>query len=313
MKMEKLKIHKNYEALVEKFIRHSHDVAGLAKGTIYIRSYHTRLFVQWLSRKKIVHIEDVLPLHVIAYLKTVSSKYASTTLGCVSTALRCFFLYLRMRGIGHEKLADCVPRMKIIRLKNVPSYLNETQEEKFLASFDRTKNAGKRNYAIAVLLIKLGLRSNEALSLTLDDIKWKNGVIVIRNNKCRRVDQLPLLPIVGEALSDYLLNARPKSSCRQLFLKLKFGKTLPIKRGTIGSAMHSGLAKFGITLPNHAAHVMRRTLASRMIQRGASIKEIADVLRQRDLNTTMIYTKVNIPLLREVAMPWPTSLIRKKI
>ncbi len=245
--MEKLKIHKNYEALVEKFLKHSHDVAGVAEGTIYNRSYHTRLFLKWLSRKKIINIEDVFPQHVIAYLKTASIKYAPVTLGCVSTNLRSFFLYLRMRGIGHVKLADSVPRMKIKRLKNVPTYLNETQEEKFLASFDRTKNTGKRNYAIAILLIKLGLRSNEALSLTLDDIKWKNGVIVIKNNKCRRVDQLPLLPVVGEALSDYLLNARPKSPCRQLFLRLKFGKELPIKRGTIGSAMHSGLAKFGIT------------------------------------------------------------------
>jgi integrase/recombinase XerD len=304
--MTPLKIHKNYEILVEDFLKHSTEVVGVTEGTRYNRSYHSRLFLRWLAdEKNIIDITEVLPAHVIEYLQSISSNYKKSTLGNASTIIRAFLLYLRMRGIGHAKLADSVPKMRTFRLKNVPTYLNESQEEKFLSSFDRSSPSGLRNYAIAVLLIKLGLRANEAQSLTLDDIDWKNGVIAIRNNKCRRVDRLPLLPEVGEALLDYLKNARPKSEHRQVFLKLKHGKTQPIKRGTVGSAMSAGLAQFGIILPKKGTHIMRRTVASRMIQNGSSIKEVSDVLRHRDLDTSMIYTKINIPLLSEVAMPWP--------
>jgi integrase/recombinase XerD len=202
--MTPLKIHKNYESLVEDFLKHSTDVVGVTEGTRYNRSYHARLFLRWLSEKRIVDIGEVLPMHVIEYLQSVGAKYKNSTLGSVSTIVRTFLLYLRMRGIGHLKLADSVPKMRTFRLKNIPSYLNEAQEEKFLSSFDRKTTSGRRNYAIAVLLIKLGLRANEAQSLTLDDIDWKNGVVAIRNNKCRRVDRLPLLPRSGRGVNGLL-------------------------------------------------------------------------------------------------------------
>jgi site-specific recombinase XerD len=278
---------------------------GVANGTLYNRSYHTRLFLSWLTEKSVTDIALVKPEHVIEYLKSTSAKYKKTTMACVSTNVRSFFHYLKMRGIGHPKLAISVPRMKVFRLKNVPTYLSETQEQKFLESFDRNLSSGKRNYAIAILLLRLGLRANEVSSLTIDDIEWKAGVIKICNNKCRRMDRLPLLPEVGEALADYLKNGRPKSESRQIFLKLKFGKTLPIKAGTVCTAINAGLTQFGIDLPKKGSHIMRRTIASRMIQNGASLKEIADILRHRDLDTTMVYTKINIPLLRQISMPWP--------
>lgn len=301
----RIEIHKNYEPIVEGFLKYSTEVIGVVDGTLYNRSYHTRSFLSWLTKNSITDIDHIKPEHVIDYLKSTADKYKKSTMSCVSTNVRSFFRYLQIRGIGHPKLSISVPRMKVFRLKNVPTYLSESQEQKFLQSFDRNLASGKRNYAIAILLLRLGLRANEVGSLTIDDIDWKAGVIKICNNKCRRIDRLPLLPEVGEALADYLKNGRPKSESRQVFLKLKFGKTLPIKGGTVRTAINAGLTQFGIDLPKKGSHIMRRTIASRMIQSGASLKEIADILRHRDLDTTMIYTKINIPLLRQIAMPWP--------
>jgi len=300
-------IHNNFKPIFEEYLKYSEEVAGIKKSTLGNRSWHLHRFFNWLAQRRIMDINKITPKDSIDYIKAMSKKYKRSTLGLKSTVIRSFYLFLRVKGVGHPKLADSVPVMKTIRLRNIPTYLNEKQEEKFLTSFDRNSRAGKRDYAMAMLLLRLGLRSCEVNGLKLEDIDWKEGKVKIRNSKCRREDVLPLLAEVGEALADYIQNARSKTEHRQVFLRVTGDTSVPITSKSVGSSMTSRLAQFGINLPAKGAHLMRRTVATRMIQRGASIKDIADVLRQRNLDTAMIYTKVNLPLLEQVRMSWPSN------
>jgi integrase/recombinase XerD len=207
--------------------------------------------------------------------------------------------------------------MKTPRLKSVPTYLNVEQEKILLESFNRETHRGIRNFAIALLLVKLGLRASEVANLQLDDIDWKNGVLKIKNEKSRRIDKLPLLKEVGDALEDYVLKSRPKTTVNNVFLRLRGATPRPITLGAVSITMSKAIRDQGITVARAGSHIMRRTVAragshimrrtvaSRMVQNGSKIKDIADVLRHANLKTVNIYTKINIPLLKEVAMPWP--------
>lgn len=225
----------------------------------------------------------------------------------VAVAVRSFLRFLYVRGETAEDLSLAVPTVRQWRLAPVHAFFSPAEVERILSTPDRTTPGGRRDYAILILLARLGLRAGEVVRLELGDIHWRTSEIVVRG-KGRIVERLPLLSEVGEALALYIRKDRGHSSTQQVFLRKMapcLGLTGP---AAIGHVVRTALARAEVRRSHRgAAHLFRHSLATRMIRHGASLEEIAEVLRHRSPATTEIYAKVEFQTLRGVARPWPSS------
>lgn len=225
----------------------------------------------------------------------------------LATALRSFFRFLFLSGQVLRDLAPSVPRVCKYRQATPPAFLSPEEVERVLTATDRSTPTGRRDYAILLLLARLGLRAGEIVSLELDDIRWRAGEIVVRG-KGRIVDQLPLLCDIGEAVATYLREDRGVNASRRIFLRIwapHVGLTGP---AAVGHVVRLALARAGVRRSGRgAAHLFRHGLATKMIRHGASMSEISEVLRHRSLTTTAGYAQVSFEALRAVALPWPTA------
>jgi site-specific recombinase XerD len=224
------------------------------------------------------------------------------------SALRSFFRFLLQRGEIVTDLAACVPAVADWRLSTVPKYLGAEAVERLLRSCDQRTGIGRRDHAILLLLARLGLRASEVVAMELDDIDWRAGEIVVRG-KGQQHDRLPLLQEVGEALTTYLRQSRPRVSTRRVFVRVRAplqGFAGPVAISTI---VRRAMQRADLQAPGKgvAAHLLRHSLATGMLRDGASMAEIGEVLRHRAPATTEIYAKVDIGSLRSLAQPWPGS------
>jgi site-specific recombinase XerD len=220
------------------------------------------------------------------------------------TALRSFLRYLRHQGEISVNLAECVPPVAAWSLSTVPKFLPAGTVQRILDHCARDTRDGKRNYAVLLLLARLGLRACEVVALSLDDIDWDNGRITIRC-KGGRWAQLPLPADVGEAIAIYLHTGRPRCVCRRVFLRHRaplrgFGDSI-----TVSTIVRRALISAGIDSARKGAHLFRHTLATDLLREGASLDEIGELLRHRSPNTTAVYAKVDLTALRTLALPWP--------
>jgi site-specific recombinase XerD len=216
-------------------------------------------------------------------------------------ALRSLLRYLHLAGLIEAPLVWAVPSVADLRDRTLPRGLDPGMVSKLLASCDRRTLAGRRDYAILLLLARLGLRAGEVAGLRLDDVDWRRGEVLIRG-KGGRQDVLPLPADVGEALVSYL-RRRPRCQCRALFLRVTAPRQ-ELNRSTIGWVVRAACDRAG--LPRAGAHRLRHTAATQMLRAGASLPEIGQVLRHREQKTTAIYAKVDRRALRALARPWPS-------
>lgn len=222
----------------------------------------------------------------------------------MTTALRSFLQYARYRGDIKMELAAAVPTVANWAKSSIPRFLSPDQIELVLAHCNRQTAIGRRDYAILLLLARLGLRGGEVAALTLGDIDWESGYISVCGKGSRRT-QLPLPVEVGEAITSYLKNGRPSSANRRLFLRGRapaVGFRGPV---AISSLVMHALGRAGINAPHKGAHLFRHSLATGMLGQGASLAEIGELLRHRSPETTTIYAKVDLGSLRLLALPWP--------
>lgn len=229
----------------------------------------------------------------------------------LAAALRSFLRFLFFDGMTQVDFSKAVPPVRRWRLASVPPYLTAAEVERVIATTDRSTTRGCRTHAMLLLLARLGLRAGEVAALELDDIRWDVGELVVRG-KGRRRDRLPLLDDVGEALALYLRQARGPSSSRRVFLRLcapHVGLSGPtaVCLAARRAVRHAGLLPTGRV----GAHIFRHSLATQMLRRGASLAEIALVLRHHSLQTVQLYAKVEFEALAGVALPWPTSEARQ--
>jgi site-specific recombinase XerD len=222
----------------------------------------------------------------------------------LTTALRSFLRYGCYRGDIALDLAAAVPTVANWSMASIPRAIPAEQVRRLLASIDRHTAIGRRDYAILLLLARLGLRASEVVFLELDDIDWQAGCLNVRSKGGRR-HELPLPADVGAALVAYLQQGRPRSSSRRVFLRAK----API-RGFLGpiavcSIVRHALERTGIDAPTRGAHQFRHALATQMLRHGASLNEIGELLGHRSPQTTKIYIKVDLEALRTLALPWP--------
>lgn len=241
------------------------------------------------------------------YLLIRSNGRSGEYMRLMAVSLRSFCHFLFLRGDTPRDLADSVPRVSKWRQSSVPRYLTPEQEESVLAATDRSTPCGRRDCAILLLLARLGLRASEIVSLELDDIRWRSGELNV-HGKGQRVERLPLLSDIGEALAIYLHEDRGASTSRRVFLRMwapRVGLTGP---SAIGCVARLAFARAGFhPACRGAAHLFRHGLATTMIRHGASMAEIAEILRHRSQDSTAIYAKVSFEALRGVARAWPTT------
>jgi site-specific recombinase XerD len=223
------------------------------------------------------------------------------------TALRSFLRYLRHQGEISVDLAGCVPPVAVWSLSAVPKFLPAGTVQRILDHCARDTRDEKRNYAVLLLLARLGLRACEIVALSLDDIDWDNGRLTIRC-KGGRWAQLPMPADVGEAIAIYLRSGRPRCVCRHVFLRHRapihgFAHSI-----TVSTIVRRALIRAGIDSVRKGAHLFRHTLATDLLRQGASLDEIGELLRHRSPNTTALYAKVDLTALRTLALPWPEGV-----
>jgi integrase/recombinase XerD len=283
-------------------------VAGLQPSSSQKYTFFVRLFLkaQFKPKARTVELHRLTAPVLLDFLLAQSRHYPPEQLQGLASALRSFCRFLCATGrLGQDLSAALLPISRHHR-ENLPTYLSPTQLEKLLEVFDRRTVLGKRDYALVLCLARLGLRAGEAARLTLDDPDWRYGRLRLTASKGRRERQLPLPAEVGQALAAYLRVARQVGPSRALFRTVE-------GQGPMGAAWLSlrvgvALARAGLGVSGQRAHLLRRTLATHLVQRGASLKAVADLLGHANLSTTQVYAKVNLPLLRAVAQPWPQEV-----
>ena len=220
-----------------------------------------------------------------------------------ATVLRSFLGFLVQDGKITHNLAASVPAVASYRLTKLPMYLEPPQVEKLLSSCDRNSQIGRRDYAVLLLLARLGLRSGEIVHLNLENINWLAGEVLIRGKSVRE-DRLPLLPEVGQALAEHL-KCRQVGSCRRVFLRMKAPYVGFSNSATIGNIFKRALTRARLQPTSKGPRLLRRSLATKMLKAGASLTQIGEVLRHQLAQTTEIYAKVDVTALRALAQPWP--------
>jgi len=221
----------------------------------------------------------------------------------LTTGIRQFLRYLHYKGLTDTDLSLAVPTVACWSLSTLPKHLPPAQVRRILRHCDRGLPLGRRNYAILLLLARLGLRAGEVVRLNLEDIDWESGLLTVHGKG--KWAQLPMPADVARAIARYLRRDRPQCACRRLFIRDHAPVDGLSDSSAIASIVRGALAKAGVKSPRKGAHLLRHSLATDMLRKGASLDEIGQVLRHSSPNTTAIYAKVDLDSLRPLAPPWP--------
>jgi site-specific recombinase XerD len=252
-----------------------------------------------------VRFERLRAQDVIAFVQLEAGRHGRGYILQVATGLRSFFRFLRYRGDITTDLATAVPSVANWPKTDLPKHLPADAVQRVLDGCDLTTAVGRRDYAILLLLARLGLRAGEVVTLQLEDIDWDNGQITVRSKKGRGWARLPLPRDVGKAISRYLRLDRPRCSCRNVFVCM----VAPYRRFSgsyvVSDLTRNALQRAGVESVRKGAHLFRHSLATAMLRQGASLDEIGQVLRHKDPDTTAIYANVDLDALRRVAVAWP--------
>ncbi len=223
----------------------------------------------------------------------------------LAAVLRSFLTYLFQKGRTRINLTPAVPSVAGWRLSELPRYLESAQVEQILRSCDRRCKVGKRDYAMLLLFARLGLRVGEVARLALTDIDWGAGELRVQG-KGGHVDRLPLPTDVGQAIVDYLRKGRPRCSARWVFIQGQVPHVgFADSPASLCGIVRSALDRARIQGRHRGAHVLRHSLATKMLAHGGSLAEIGRVLRHQHIQTTEIYAKVDLSALRAMTHPWP--------
>jgi site-specific recombinase XerD len=275
---------------------------GLADRTVSRYENSARCFLE--ERANAVgdcFAEHLTGTDVIAFLLRQTARVSvGSAKGCVAE-LRSLLRFLYLKGYTDRALATAVPPVAGWRDTTVPTGIAARDVQRLLDCCDRDDRGGIRDLAILTLVVRLGLRSVEVARLEIEDLDWRAGEIVVRG-KARRRDRLPLPSDVGEALTSYLIKARPQTSIRQVFLALK-APMRSIRPDLVSDVTRRACDRAGVAPVG--AHRLRHAFATELLSRGSTLTEVSQILRHRDLATTAIYAKVDLGSLRRVAHSWP--------
>ena len=293
------------DELIETFKEHLRRTRGTDLGERRKHARYVRLFIEYVGEEDFVDVTVFSAVDVIGFIESLMSRYKPTTIRHVSTALRSFFRFLRVEGLRDDRLDAAVPGVVHRRLAGLPRHLDSRQLERFIDGLDRSTPCARRDRAMILCIARLGLRASEVVRICLEDIDWRAAVLRVPTRKTGRGALLPLVTDVGKAVAEYIEAGRPPTRSRCVFVlhHLRVGE--PARQQTVSDAIRAALDRAGVEAPIRGPNLLRHTLATRLVRSGASLKEIADLLGHRCLETTQIYAKLDLESLREVAQPWP--------
>jgi integrase/recombinase XerD len=292
------------ERCAQAYEQHLREARALAEATILNYVPFILSFLKWLFGDGPVALSHLCARDVVTFVQRQAPHLHMKRAKLMTCALRSFLKYARYRGEVVLDLAAAVPIVANWSMTSIPRAISADQVHSLLVSIDRRTAIGRRDYAILLLLARLGLRSSEVVFLELDDIDWNAGTLSVRS-KGGLHNEFPLSVEVGKAIAAYLQDGRPQASSRRVFLRAK----APVRgfqgASGVGSIVRHSLKRAGINAPTYGTHQFRHGLATEMLRQGASLSEIGDLLGHRHPQTTMIYTRVDLEALRTLALPWP--------
>jgi integrase/recombinase XerD len=293
--------------LLQMFDKHLDSVKGLAPGTRSRYLRYARLFLETKFGSATPDWSRVGVADIVDFARVQAAKLKPSACRAPVTAIRALLRYLALTGAVRSGLGGAIPAMREWKHASLPTYLSSEDVERVLADCGGETAVRRRDRAILLLLARLGLRASEVAELNLDDIDWRQGRVMIRAGKTGMTRELPLSGEVGEALVSYLREGRPNRCGGPVFLRSRppYGR---LSSAAVSSVAKRALLRSGVAAVHLGSHVFRHSAATRMVRRGATFKEVADVLGHASLTTTAIYAKLDLRTLGRVALPWPEVL-----
>ncbi|HYU86734.1 MAG TPA: tyrosine-type recombinase/integrase [Kribbellaceae bacterium] len=286
------------ESLLDGFVGYLREERGVSGRTVEAYVSDVRRF---LARRGGRGVDELSAAEVCAAVLGELDGRSPASVRRYGCALRAFLRYCHVTGLIGSDLSAAVLPVSGRRRSLLPQGISAAQERGLLRACDRRRATGRRDYAVIVLMLRLGLRASEVAALTLDDMDWRAGLLTVHGKRAC-VDQLPLPVEVGEAIARYLRRGRPRTSVREVFVRVMPPRVGLTRHGVtnivVGAARRAGLGTV-------RAHRLRHTAACDMLRAGASPAEIGQVLRHRSAGATATYARVDVERLRLVARPWP--------
>ena len=281
---------------------------GLAPSTVYNARRYAIRFLTHRFGDEVPDPAILSPNDIIAFIEHVQNGKSPSLARTPASHMRYFLQYLFARRMTPTNLSLCVPKMHTPYKVCLPRHLPSPDIEAILSWVQAKSRHSKRDYAMFLLMARLGLRVPEVIAIRLDDIDWRRGELLVRG-KGNRHDKVPIPSDVGEAISRYLHDDRPSTTTRAMFVTAKAPHNGFKDTRIVIKTLARAYAATGITAPARhlGSHVLRHSLATKMVRAGVSLDEVGDLLRHRSRATTMIYAKLDIDGLRSVAHPWPVA------
>lgn len=276
---------------------------NLTPQTVVHRRLTARRFLSERLGSGPLNLSKLRAPDVTAFVQRHARDHGPVHARHLTTGVRLFLRFLHYKGLTDNDLSWAVPTVARWSLSTLPKHLPAAQVRRVLRHCDRSTSLGRRNYAILLLLARLGLRAGEVVRLNLENIDWESGLVTVYGKG--KWARLPLPADVARAIARYLRRDRPRCACRRLFICNR----APIggfhSAVAISSIVKRALAKAGVDSARKGAHLLRHSLATDMLRKGASLDEIGEILRHRSPDSTAIYAKVDLDALRTLALPWP--------
>jgi len=292
--------------LRREYQKYLEEQRGLSDRTVNACLQYFERFMTFKFGEDLGDIRQITAANVTSFLLKLRAPDAAPRNTTIPTHLRTLFNFLFWSGRTRQDLGKVIPKVKTLKTTKIPRYLAVEDVNKLLAAAHDGENSGRRNYAMLLVMARMGLRAPEVIAIQLDDIHWRLGELLVRG-KGKLNDRMPMPSDVGEAIVDYIRNERMGNE-RMLFVSSRAPyrpfKDAQVLRWILQKAYDAtGLAP---PQPFVGSHILRHSLATDMLRSGASLQEIGELLRHRSRMTTTIYAQHDIDALRSIARPWPT-------
>lgn len=292
------------DRVVNEYVEYLRRDRGLAESTLPHRRLFPQRFLEERFGNRPIRLSQLKCQDFLRYIENHASEYSPLYCGTMVAVLKDFCRFLLLHGHVNQDIAASFPQMPRWKAARLPSRLEPPEVERFLKSCDRKTPKGMRDYAILLLLVRLGLRAGEVLNLTLDDIDWGTGQITICGKGAKR-NRLPLPQAVGNALVQYLQHARPLCSSRHVFIRMRAPYTGIQCASAIRKIVEKVLKRADLHPSHKGPHLLRHTFATNLLRRGASLAEVGRVLGHEGPDSTVVYAQLDQNELETVVQSWP--------
>jgi site-specific recombinase XerD len=284
------------------FFEYLVEERGLRPASVLSYRHYLDRFEDYLRRIGIGSIQELSPTILSAYsVQRASAGLARSTVRDDAGVLRVFLRYAHREGVLKGDLSAAVGWPQAYRLSSIPRSISWEDVNRVLAGVERRTGAGRRDYAILLLLVTYGLRGREIAALTLDDIDWKRERLAVPERKAGHSTAFPLSSVVGEAILDYLRRGRPKTTDRHVFFRAAAPRR-PLGHAAVSAIARKYLLKAGVDVPRPGSHTLRHSAVQRLVDADFDLKTIGDFVGHRSATSTEVYAKVAVEALREVAL-----------